>query len=76
MLRKQLYVVFTRPTAGMELVMAVIIRAGSLAEAKAIAASDPMNTKSARSHTARPRLFNEGTVMVNLTYSDGKREVI
>jgi len=54
----------------------VIIRAGSLAEAKAIAASDPMNTKSARSHTARPRLFNEGTVMVNLTYSDGKREVI
>jgi len=52
------------------------MRAGSLAEAKAIAASDPMHTRSARSYTVRPWLLNEGTVMVKLTYSDGKREVI
>ncbi len=113
MLRKQLYVVFTTPTQGMEPIMAnlkehldfqidlerrgimfgagpfwndaedawegegmVIIRAGSLAEAKAIAASDPMHKAGARSYTVRPWLLNEGTVTVKVTYSDGKREVI
>ena len=113
MLRKQLYVVFTTPTKGLEPVMAnlkehldfqmdlerrgimfgggrcnddaedawegegmVIIRAGSLAEAKAIAESDPMHKAGARSFTVRPWLLNEGTVTVKLTYSDGKRELI
>lgn len=113
MLRKQLYVVFTKPTQGLEPVMAnlkehldfqidlerrgimfgagpfwndtedawegegmVIVRAGSLAEAKAIAASDPMHKSGARSYSVRPWLLNEGTVTVKLTYSDGKREVI
>lgn len=113
MLRKQLYVVFTKPTQGLEPIMAnlkehldfqidlerrgimfgagpfwndtedawegegmVIIRAGSLAEAKAIAASDPMHKSGARSYSVRPWLLNEGTVTVKLTYSDGKREVI
>jgi uncharacterized protein YciI len=113
MLRKQLYVVFTKPTKGLDPVMAVIkehldfqidlerrgimfgagpfwndaedgwegegmviIRAGSLAEAKAIAASDPMHKSGARSYTVRPWLLNEGTLTVKLTYSDGKRELI
>lgn len=113
MLCKQLYVVFTKPTQGLEPIMAnlkehldfqidlerrgimfgagpfwndtedawegegmVIIRAGSLAEAKAIAASDPMHKSGARSYSVRPWLLNEGTVTVKLTYSDGKREVI
>lgn len=113
MLRKQLYVVFTKPVKGMEPVMAVlqehlafqidleqrgimfgagpfwndaedawegegmvILRAGSLAEAKAIAASDPMHKAGARSYTVRPWLLNEGSMTVRMTYSDGKREVI
>jgi uncharacterized protein YciI len=113
MLRKQLYVVFTKPTNGMGPVMEVlkehldfqidlerrgimfgagpfwndaedawegegmvIIRATSLAEAKAIAASDPMHKAGARSFTVRPWLLNEGSVTVKVSYSDGKREVI
>ncbi len=54
----------------------VIIRAGSLAEAKEIAASDPMHASGARSFTIRPWLMNEGAVTIKLTYSDGKREII
>jgi uncharacterized protein YciI len=113
MLRKQLYVVFTKPVKGLEPVMAVleqhlafqidlerrgimfgagpfwndaedawegegmvIIRAGSLDEAKALAASDPMHKAGARTFTVRPWLMNEGSVTVRLTYSDGGREII
>lgn len=113
MLRKQLYVVFTKPTSGLDPVMAVIkehlefqidlerrgimfgagpfwtddeqawegegmviIRAGSLAEAKEIAARDPMHKSGARTFTVRPWLLNEGTVTVKVTYSDGGREVV
>jgi uncharacterized protein YciI len=54
----------------------VIIRAASLDEAKAIAASDPMHKSGARSYTVRPWLLNEGTVTVRITYSDGKREIV
>ena len=82
---KQLYVVFTTPTAGpfwnddetewMGEGM-VIVRAGSLAEAKEIAAADPMHASGARSFTVRPWLMNEGTVTVKIRYSDGSREVI
>jgi uncharacterized protein YciI len=54
----------------------VIVRAGSLAEARAIAESDPMHKSGARSFTVRPWLLNEGTVTVKITYSDGKREVL
>ena len=113
MLRKQLYVVFTKPVKGLEPVMAVleqhlafqidlerrgimfgagpfwndaedawegegmvILRAGSLDEAKALAAADPMHKSGARTFTVRPWLMNEGSVTVRITYSDGKREVI
>lgn len=54
----------------------VIIRAASLEEAKAIAASDPMHSSGARTFTVRPWLLNEGTVTVKITYSDGKRELL
>lgn len=54
----------------------VIIRAGSLAEARAIAASDPMHSSGARSFTVRPWLLNEGALTVKITYSDGRREVL
>ncbi len=54
----------------------VIIRAGSLAEARAIAAADPMHASGARSFTVRPWLLNEGTLTIKLTYSDGRREIL
>ena len=54
----------------------IIIRAGSLAEARKIAASDPMHASGARTFTIRPWLMNEGAVTMKITYSDGGREVI
>ena len=54
----------------------VIIRAGSLAEAKAIAETDPMHKSGARTFRVRPWLLNEGTVTIKVTYSDGKREIL
>ena len=54
----------------------VIIRADSLAEAKEIAASDPMHKSGARGFEVRPWLLNEGTVTIKISYSDGGREVI
>jgi len=54
----------------------VIIRAGSLAEARRIAESDPMHVSGAREFTIRPWLLNEGSVTMRITYSDGGREVM
>ena len=54
----------------------IIIRAGSLAEAREIAESDPMHASGARAFTIRPWLMNEGCVTMRVTYSDGGREVI
>lgn len=54
----------------------VIIRAGSLAEARRIAESDPMHESGAREFTIRPWLLNEGSVTMRITYSDGGREVM
>jgi len=53
----------------------VIIRASSLAEAKEIAAADPMHTSGARSYRVRPWLLNEGSVTLKVRFSDGSREV-
>ena len=53
----------------------VIIRAGSLDEAKKIAATDPMHASGARTFRVRPWLLNEGTVTIKVSYSDGKREI-
>ncbi len=54
----------------------VIVRAGSLAEARQIAESDPMHASGARTFTVRPWLLNEGSVTMRITYSDGGREVL
>ena len=54
----------------------IIIRAGSLVEARKIAALDPMHASGARTFTIRPWLMNEGAVTMKVTYSDGGREVI
>ena len=54
----------------------IIIRAGSLAEARKIAALDPMHASGARTFTIRLWLMNEGAVTMKVTYSDGGREVI
>lgn len=53
----------------------VIIRAGSLAEAKEIAARDPMHSSGARSFTVRPWLLNEGGLSVRVTFSDSKHTI-
>lgn len=111
-LAKQLYVVFTTPTAGLAPAMQnlkehlafqaalekegimfaagpnwaddekswdgegmVAIRAKSLAEAKAIAARDPMHKSGARQFRVRPWLVNEGTVSLRLDYSKGTFEL-
>jgi hypothetical protein len=50
----------------------VIIRADSLAAARAIAAEDPMHTRGARQFTVRPWLLNEGTQIVRLSLSEMK----
>ncbi len=54
----------------------VIIRAGSLAEARKIAEEDPMHQAGARSFTVRPWLLNEGTITLKIRYSDGSRELV
>lgn len=112
-LAKQVYVVFTTPTGGMEAVMAnlkehlafqveleakgimvaagphwtddekewkgegmVVIRAGSLAEAKEIAARDPMHKSGARKFVVRPWFVNEGTITVKLNFSKKSFEMV
>jgi len=53
----------------------VVLRAGSLAEARAIAEKDPMHASGARKFTVRPWLVNEGTITIKLSYAAGKFEV-
>lgn len=113
MLNKQFYVYFTKPTNGVEAVLAnldehlkfqvdlerrgimfgagpfwtedeqycelegmIIIRAESLAAARAIAASDPMHKCGARSFTIRPWLMNEGTLNLKIDMSTGKYQLL
>jgi uncharacterized protein YciI len=53
----------------------VVIRARSLAEARDIAARDPMHASGARKFTVRPWLVNEGTITIKLNYAKGSFEV-
>jgi len=53
----------------------VVVRAKSLAEAKAIAARDPMHKSGARKFTVRPWFVNEGTISLRLNYSKGTFEM-
>jgi hypothetical protein len=49
-----------------------VIRAQSLADAKAIAAADPMHQCGARDFKVRPWLINEGGLTLKLSFSNGK----
>lgn len=53
----------------------VIIRADSLAHARAIAETDPMHSSGARSFTIRPWLLNEGRITVEVNFSTGRHAV-
>jgi len=53
----------------------VVVRAKSLAEAREIAARDPMHKNGARKFTVRPWLVNEGTILVRLNFSKGTFEM-
>lgn len=53
----------------------VVIRAKSLAEARDIAAKDPMHASGARKFTVRPWLVNEGTITIKLNYAKASFEV-
>ncbi|HRP23936.1 MAG TPA: YciI family protein [Rhodocyclaceae bacterium] len=107
-LARQLYLVHTRPVAGLDAVMdcleehlayqvalerrgvlfaagpifsddgqrwsgegCVAIRAGSLDEAREIAALDPMHARGARRFIVQPWLVNEGSVTIRVNFSDG-----
>jgi uncharacterized protein YciI len=50
----------------------VIIRAKSLAEARAVAEADPMHKAGARNFTVRPWLMNEGSFTVRVNGSSQK----
>ncbi|MGE3991524.1 YciI family protein [Pseudorhodoplanes sp.] len=54
----------------------VVIRAGSLSEARDIAATDPMHANGARKFTVRPWLINEGTVTIKLSYAGKTFELL
>lgn len=54
----------------------VVIRAASLAEARAIVGRDPMHASGARKFTVRPWFVNEGTITIKLNYAQGKFELL
>jgi uncharacterized protein len=49
-----------------------VVRAKSMAEAKAIAAADPMHQCGARQFRVRPWLINEGGLALKVSFSDGR----
>ena len=53
----------------------VVVRAGSLAEAEAIAMEDPMHASGARRYRVRPWLVNEGTMSIKLNFASGRFEL-
>jgi hypothetical protein len=53
----------------------IVIRAGSFAEAEAIAQADPMHATGARRYRVRPWLVNEGTLSVTLNFASGRFEL-
>jgi uncharacterized protein YciI len=54
----------------------VIIRAQSLKEAHEIASKDPMHMSGARTFKIRPWLLNEGTITIQLSYSDCSQKLL
>ena len=54
----------------------VIVRASSMAEAKEIAARDPMHASGARTFRVRPWLLNEGTLTIQLGFATGRFKLV
>ncbi|ADZ70897.1 YciI family protein [Polymorphum gilvum] len=54
----------------------VVVRAGSRAEAEAIAVRDPMHASGARTFRVRPWMINEGTMTVRLDLSSQRFVVV
>jgi len=54
----------------------VVIRAASIAEARAIAARDPMHVSGARTFKVRPWLVNEGTMTIELGFATGRFKLV
>jgi uncharacterized protein YciI len=50
----------------------IVYRAGSLEEARNIAVNDPMHKAGGRDFTIRRWLVNEGSLSLNITFSDQK----
>lgn len=67
--------VFDADDAGWDGEGLFIIRAGSLAEAEAIAASDPMHKSGAREFSVRAWLVNEGSLNIRLSFSRGAAQI-
>ena len=53
----------------------IIVRATSLAEARAIADADPMHISGVRHYRIRPWLLNEGSTTLTVRYSESFRQV-
>ena len=53
----------------------IIIRAGSFAEAKAIADADPMHKLGVRDYSIDRWTMNEGTVTIRVSYSDQRMTI-
>jgi uncharacterized protein len=53
----------------------IIVRAASMAEARQIAAKDPMHASGARTFNVRPWLLNEGTLDIKIGFATGKFEL-
>lgn len=49
----------------------IVVRAGSLEEARKIAEADPMHSSGARSFRVRSWLINEGTITVKVNFATG-----
>ena len=48
----------------------IVLRAKNLAEARRVAANDPMHKNGARKFRVRPWLINEGSVTVKVNFSN------
>jgi uncharacterized protein len=53
----------------------LIYRAASVAEATAIAQSDPMHSSGARTFKIRPWLLNDGSITIRVTLSEPQRDI-
>jgi hypothetical protein len=54
----------------------VVIRASSIADARAIAAQDPMHISGARTFNVRPWLINEGAMTIELGLATGQFKLV